>query len=460
MERSSVTLDWIDAFVSRIRPYIHVRLTDRVLIRLPNQAIKLNRTGALVLDHIIRGGSIQDILEARPADTELPSQLHSFFTDLSCLLSSSICDAYRSPSLERVTFGLGYIELPVLSEIALTWRCNVRCRFCYAACTCIAESEGESAGMEELSTEDVKRVLDIVRREAEVPSASFTGGEPMLREDLEELIAYASGSLGMRVNLITNGTLIDGQAARDLKKAGLASAQISIESPDAEIHDDIVGVEGAFQASVDGLLALNEAGISVHPHATLCRLNVHTLKKMAVFARSLGIDRFSLNMIIPAGRGNAEDLTVKYSEIKDAVLEIKSEAEARGVRFMWYSPTPLCLFNPVSNQLGNKGCSACEGLLSVDPFGRILPCSSWKEPVGDLLKEGFKSLWFGERGKFLREKRAAHPDCRNCEHFAVCHGACPLYFKVHGYGELEKALAEVRKSRGKATFGHNHRSIP
>jgi radical SAM protein with 4Fe4S-binding SPASM domain len=459
MEHSPLSLDWVDAFVERIRPYIHVRMTDRVLIRLPNQAFKLNRTGALVLDHIIHGGSVRDILEARSFDTELPAQLYSFFNDLSRLFDSSICDAYRSPSLERVVFGLGYIELPVLSEVALTWRCNINCRFCYAACTCISGPD-EGIGQEELSTSDVKRVLDIVRHEAEVPSVSFTGGEPVLRKDLGELVAYASGTLGMRVNLITNGTLITERAARVLKEAGLASAQVSIESPDAGVHDDIVGVKGAFQASVDGLLALKKAGISVHPHATLCRLNVHTLNEMPRFVRSLGVGRFSLNMIIPAGRGKEEDLAVKYSEIKDPVLKIKSDAEIHGVRFMWYSPTPLCLFNPVSHQLGNKGCSACEGLLSVDPFGRILPCSSWKEPVGNLLKEGFKALWFGERGRFLREKRAAHPDCRDCGHFSVCHGACPLYFKVHGYGELEEALAAVKNKGKKSAHGQNLESLP
>ncbi len=329
---------------------------------------------------------------------------------------------------------------------ALTWRCNIKCRFCYAACNCISESD-EDSGLEELPTADVKRVLYIIRRDAEVPSVSFTGGEPVLRKDLGELIAYAAGSLGMRVNLITNGTLISEKTAGDFKAAGLASAQVSIESPDADVHDEIVGMEGAYRASVDGLLALKEAGISVHPHATLCRLNISTLHRMARFAKSLGVDRFSLNMIIPAGRGKAEDLAVKYSEIKHLVLKIKYRAEAEGVRFMWYSPTPMCLFNPVSHQLGNKGCSACEGLLSFDPYGRILPCSSWKEPLGNVLQEGFKSLWFGERAKFLREKRAAHPDCQDCEHFAICNGACPLYFKVHGYGELEETLAEVKNQR-------------
>jgi radical SAM protein with 4Fe4S-binding SPASM domain len=446
MRSNQVHLDWIDAFVARIRPFVHVRLNDRVLIRLPNQAFKLNRTGARVLDHIIHGGSIRDILKARSYDKSLPAQLHSFFTDLSRMLGSTICDAYHSPAIERIPFDLGYIELPVLSEVALTWGCNIKCRFCYAACRCISEPEDEST-LEELSTKDVKHVLDIIRHDAEVPSVSFTGGEPVLRRDLTELIAYASSTLDMRVNLITNGTLISAQMADDFRAAGLASAQVSIESPDPDVHNCIVGVENAFEASLNGLRNLKNAGISVHPHATLCRLNLPSLGQMARFAKSLGVDRFSLNMIIPAGRGTAEDLAIKYSEVEDIVLRMKSEAEAAGIRFMWYSPTPMCLFNPISHQLGNKGCSACEGLLSVDPFGRLLPCSSWKEPVGNLLLEGFQDLWFGSHGKFLRAKRSAHPGCRDCEHFAVCHGACPLYFKAHGYAELEEAHAKIKTEK-------------
>ncbi|MGD8538603.1 MAG: radical SAM protein [Candidatus Aminicenantes bacterium] len=443
MPSTSFHLNWIDPFVERIRPYVHVRLTDHVLIRLPNQAFKLNRTGAQVLHHILQGGSIRDILKARSHDEKLQEQLHSFFSDLSRTLNSSICDAYHSPSLERSTFDLGYIELPILSEVALTGRCNIKCRFCYASCTCTSESDDDS-GLEELTTEEVKRVLQIIRQDAEVPSVSFTGGEPVLRDDLTELIAYASDSLKMRVNLITNGTLISRNMAENFKSAGLASAQVSIESPDPDVHDSIVGVKNAFNASLKGLYALKAAGISVHPHATLCRLNIHTLYEMSRFTKSLGIDRFSLNMIIPAGRGIDQELAVKYTEIKEIVRTIKAEAESEGIRFMWYSPTPMCLFNPVSHQLGNKGCSACEGLLSVDPYGRLLPCSSWKEPLGNLLEQGFKSLWFGERGSFLRGKCAAHPECRKCEHFAVCHGACPLYFKIHGYSELDDVF-EKRK---------------
>lgn len=436
-------LVWIDAFVERIRPYVFIRLTDRVLIRMPNEAFKLNRTGAQLLHFLLNGGSVKSLLQARPSDESLPAQLQTFFSDLSRALSSSLCDGYISSSLERIPFKLGYIELPVLSEVALTWKCNINCRFCYASCKCTAGEKIQSE-LHELSFEQVKKTLEVIRYQAEVPSVSFTGGEPVLRSDLPELIAYAAGDLKMRVNLITNGTLISPDLAQDLKAAGLASAQVSIESPNPDVHDNIVGVKNAYFDSVRGLQALLQAGISVHPHTTICRLNLSTLDQMPGFVGSLGLDRLSMNMVIPAGRGVDADLAVRYTEVRDIVLRIQDQAVVAGIRFMWYSPTPLCLFNPVSHQLGNKGCSACEGLLSVDPFGRILPCSSWKEPVGNLLTQDFKTLWFGAQAQLLRNKGHSHPECRDCEHFAVCHGACPLYFRIHGYDELEPTLAKLR----------------
>ncbi len=108
------------------------------------------------------------------------------------------------------------------------------------------------------------------------------------------MIAYAHDALGMRVNLITNGTLIDARAARQLKEAGLASAQVSIEADRADVHDEITGVPGSLDASVTGLVALREAGVHVHPHATVCTINREAVERLPAFARSLGVDRFSL----------------------------------------------------------------------------------------------------------------------------------------------------------------------
>jgi radical SAM protein with 4Fe4S-binding SPASM domain len=175
---------------------------------------------------------------------------------------------------------------------------------------------------------------------------------------------------------------------------------------------------------------------------------------MPRLASRLGCTRFSANLVIPAGRGDDEALAVHYEEVGAVLAEVMEAAERHNVRFMWYSPTPVCLFNTLSHGLGNKGCAACDGLLSVDPRGNLLPCSSWNEPVGNLLEDDFQRLWNGRKARRLREKAHAHPRCRDCEHFPLCQGACPLYFRAHGYGEIERALRSLGGGLSK------HRPVP
>jgi radical SAM protein with 4Fe4S-binding SPASM domain len=450
MAKAVTDLSWVDGFIDRIRPYVFVRETDSVLIRMPNQAFKLNRSGCRILRYLLKGGRVSVVLSEGRRNTGMEGDLFAFFTDLAAMLGGTLCEHRPSPALSCVPFELGYIERPILSEVALTYDCTVNCKFCYAGCECvpigcggrITEERSKLSASEPAAKIDFRKILDIIRNEAEVPSVSFTGGEPMLAQDIFELIAYAHDTLGMRVNLITNGTLIDAQAVRQLKESGLASAQVSIEADSAPVHDAITGVPGSFEASVNGLASLRDAGIFVHPHATLCSLNRDVIEGLPAFARSLGIDRFSLNMVIPAGRGLEPDLGVAYSEVSTILSQVMKAARTENVRFLWYSPTPMCLFNPIPLGLGNKGCSACEGLLSVNPAGELLPCSSWPEPVGNLLTEGFETLWFGTRARWIREKREANAGCRDCKDFALCHGACPLYFKANGYAEIEPYILQ------------------
>jgi sulfatase maturation enzyme AslB (radical SAM superfamily) len=205
MAASDWDLSWIDDFIHRVKPYIFVRESDSVLIRVPNHAMKLNQTGTRILSHLLSNGRIDEVLNARSHDPDSRKQIHLFFSDLARVLDDRLCDRYDSPAIQRIPFELGYIELPVLSEIAITYRCNIRCAFCYAACHCTG-SESSPQCADGLDTQAMKKILHIIRYDAETPSVSFTGGEPLLRGDLPELIAYSAGVLKMRVNLITNGT--------------------------------------------------------------------------------------------------------------------------------------------------------------------------------------------------------------------------------------------------------------
>ncbi|MHA2057974.1 MAG: SPASM domain-containing protein, partial [Candidatus Thorarchaeota archaeon] len=110
----------------------------------------------------------------------------------------------------------------------------------------------------------------------------------------------------------------------------------------------------------------------------------------------------------------------------------------KGIQFVWYAPTPVCLFNPIAHGLGAKSCACCDGLLSVDAEGGVLPCSSFSEPVGNLLTEGFDQVWYNRASRFWRAKDFAPEGCKVCEHFDYCYGACPLYWDVHGFDEIKE----------------------
>jgi MoaA/NifB/PqqE/SkfB family radical SAM enzyme len=130
------------------------------------------------------------------------------------------------------------VSAPYRMDLAITYRCNNDCAHCYNA---------RARSHPELSTQDWKNILDRVW-DARIPHVVFTGGEPTLRNDLPELIAYAD-SLGMVTGLNTNGTQLGNQAFLDqLVSAGLDHVQITLESHEASIHDTMVRRNGAWHA--------------------------------------------------------------------------------------------------------------------------------------------------------------------------------------------------------------------
>jgi radical SAM protein with 4Fe4S-binding SPASM domain len=432
-------LAWIDAFARSIAPHVAVRREDSLLILIPNQAYRLNPTGVEILDRALAGEPILSILGPKASEPAAAESVHEFFCDLRALLTGCLGEGRGRRSVQVVPYRAPMSSLPVLSEFAPTYRCNLACRFCYAG-----SPEG-TGGEAEVGTADAKRILETVRRDAQVPGISFTGGEPTLRADLAELTAHAV-SIGLRVNLITNGTLLDDERVRELKAAGLRSAQVSLEGPEAGVHDRLTGREGSFEKTVAAVRRLRDAGIPVHTNTTVNRENLPHLPRMADLAASLGLERLSMNLVIPCGtaRTRGSDLWVRYSEVGPSVLAVKRRARDLGIRFFWYSPTPYCVFNPIAEGLGNKGCAACDGLLSVAPDGSVLPCSSVRRPVGNLLRRPFREVWDSALAQGWRNKDSAPPGCRPCSLFEVCTGACPIYWDAVGTGEIEGRCGEAR----------------
>ncbi len=444
-------LRWIDDFWRQCGAHIFSREEDGILILPPNRVYKINPQAASLVRYLKNGGKAEDIKfpegdgnsaerERRRRETDL------FFRTVAGLYCN---DPGAEAHLARVPFDFDFTRLPILGEIAVTYRCNNRCRFCYAGCGAVPGPCGEKkqapgsanrTGMRDMDTGSIKKIIDIFKNEAKIPFFSFTGGEPLLRDDLEELTAYAV-SRGLDINLISNGTLAGKKRAAALNRAGLRTAQISIEGTDEQTHDDLAGRPGAMKETLAGIRALQDAGISVQTNTTVSRKNIGQVHMLPQFLKTLGIDRFSMNMFIPSGTGLlSEELSVGYDEIGSVVDRVRKEAFAAGMTFYWYSPTPFCYYNPIARGLGNKSCAAVDGLVSVAPNGDILPCSSWDEPVGNLFKKKFTDIWFSDRALFFKRKQFAPAKCASCSSFTACQGACPLYWKACG----ESLLKEVR----------------
>jgi radical SAM protein with 4Fe4S-binding SPASM domain len=437
-----------ESFYRGIRPWLLVREEDAVLIVPPNRVYKLGGSALGILSWLDAGGRLAELpgLSGAPGEGRA-GELLSFLEELRAAYEGRAPGG--SGGFGRVAYGFDFTRLPVLGELALTYRCNERCLFCYASCgeaSCSSPSTADAAApppggegpgsARELGAEEWKRVIGIFKDEAKIPFFSFTGGEPLLREDLEELASFARG-LGLRANLITNGSLATPARAASLKAAGIDTAQVSLESPDPAVHDALCGVEGAWERTTAGIRALLGAGIAVQTNSTLTSLNRASLLALPAFLAGLGVDRFSMNLFIPAGRGlSGEELFVSYTEAGAIVDAVRREARRAGRTFFWYSPTPYCLYNPVARGLGNKSCAAADGLVHVNPRGEILPCSSWPESLGSLLERGFGELWFSERSSYFKQKRFAPAGCSECGAFVACQGACPLYWAYAGDSEL------------------------
>ncbi|HEY9593567.1 MAG TPA: radical SAM protein, partial [Spirochaetia bacterium] len=238
--------------------------------------------------------------------------------------------------------------------------------------------------------------------------------------------------------------------ARSLRRAGLSTAQVSLESPDAATHDALTARPGSHARTLAGIRCLQDAGISVQTNTTVCARNAVDAPRMPGFLRSIGVRRFAMNLYLPPVGGDeriTEQLFVPYGRAGAIVESVRDAARAEEATFYWYSPLPHCHYNTIARGLGNKSCAAMDGLLSVSAAGEVLPCSSYPEPVGNLLETGFREIWFSGRARYFKNKEYAPAACAGCDSFTACQAACPLYWRYAGTAEIRNPTGSAAAAR-------------
>jgi radical SAM protein with 4Fe4S-binding SPASM domain len=308
---------------------------------------------------------------------------------------------------------------PYRMDLALTYRCNNDCSHCYNA---------RPRSHPELDTSQWKQVLDRLW-ELGIPHIVFTGGEPTLRADLPELIAYAQNN-GQITGINTNGRrLSDPAYVQQLVDAGLDHVQITLESHIPEIHDAMVACNGAWKQTVAGVRNAVQSKLYIMTNTTMLEANSPHMAKTLDFLAELGVPTIGLNALIYAGHGATVGTGLRESELPVLLELARRKTELNAQRLIWYTPTQYCNFDPMQLELGVKGCTAALYNMCIEPDGSVLPCQSYYHSLGNFLESDWEEIWNHDLCISLRERTYVQDKCHGCLLLPECGGGCPLATK-------------------------------
>ena len=416
-----------DGAGGRVRVHLRLEPDGRGLLVInAARVLHLNQTAAeyarLILERVPEDVAVRQVARRYRVDARTA---RADFRRMQAQLDALIrADEGACPiiglDLERVDPFSVPLTAPYRMDLALTYRCNDACPHCYVA---------RPSGYPEMDTAAWQMVLERVW-EAGIPHVCFTGGEATLREDLVELVATAEG-LGLVTGLLTNGRrLSDAAFVQALVAAGLDHAQITLESHDEAVHDSMVATRGAWQETVRGIRNAVAANLYTTTNTTLTRQNVARIEETVAFIGSLGVPTFACNSLIYAGRGATVGAGFGEEELVPILERVREAAGQQGLRLIWYTPTQYCAFSPLQLELGVKACTAALYNMCVEPDGAVIPCQSYYEPLGYILRDPWEAIWNHDLARTLRERRYAPEKCRECPELPICGGGCPLYLKA------------------------------
>jgi len=311
-------------------------------------------------------------------------------------------------------------RLPLAVTIAVTDKCQLRCGHCSAV--------DFTRPVSSLSLEELQRV---VRESIDIgtTNVTFTGGEPLLRDDLEAAVSSVPNDKAVSL-VFTNGLGLTAERARRLKSAGLWGLQVSLDSPAPEEHDAMRGWPGCFQAVKEGIRAAKEAGLFVglSTYATNAFVREERLGKMADLGASWGVHELTVFDAIPAGRLRGHEEALLTPESRRALL-LDAQALRRKFRGRMHVITQSWT-NSGSEFARYIGCLAGHYQFHVSAGGDFRPCDFTPLSVGNVRDESVAALW---------KKLTTHPAYR--KHRQDCRMQCRTFRETYIDRPADSALS-------------------
>jgi radical SAM protein with 4Fe4S-binding SPASM domain len=320
------------------------------------------------------------------------------------------------------------LSSPNTVYLDVTYACSLKCIHCHA--------DAGTPSSNELTASEIKRLIDEMAH-MKVFRIVFGGGEPLLRGDALELIEYAARKRIAPI-LITNGTLIDKQIAHRLFKAGLMTAQITINSAKTELHDEIAGCPGAFDRAVEAAKLLIKNRIYVLIATTVMSCNFREIPGILKLISKIHAPAYRLLRFAPLGRGRKHpELSLQPEEYKELVeIFLRERAKYMSSLSMEFDETFTFLMPivPAEEDWQSKplGCPAAKTLCAISPTGKVVPCSLFSErslienlECDDIRKKSIKNIWLGSKLlNKLRRIKSFKGKCMECRYLYLCGGGC------------------------------------
>ena len=301
----------------------------------------------------------------------------------------------------------------------LTAACNLSCRYCRAS----ASHEPDQG---ELDTDEAKRFVESIAPLK--PMLILSGGEPLLRPDLFQIIRLAV-SLGIRVSLASNGTLITSGLAEEIADSGVSRVSISLDGADAAMHDHGRG-QGSFERSIRGIENLR-GRVDYQINFTVTQKNQSELIRIFDLAEKLGAAALHIFFLVPTGRGREEDVITPVRQ-EEMLRQIEGEMDRRTLEVQVTCAPQYARLKKPGHGRGSGGCLAGRRFVFVSRKGEVYPCGYLPLRVGSVREKNFIEIWENSPElQALREGRLKGK-CGRCEFSRSCGGCRARAYALTG----------------------------
>lgn len=308
----------------------------------------------------------------------------------------------------------------------LTRNCNLNCVHCRAAA-----SKGPHHG--ELTLAECKKVLDQIASFTS-PTIILTGGEPLMRDDIFDIIDYGN-TKGLRLVIAINGTLLTDEKARRLKTGGIRRVSLSLDGKNSEDHDAFRGVIDSFNSVMKAADILNGVDLPFQINTTVTRFNVDDLPDIYTLVKSIGAVAWHVFLLVPVGRGKdlkGKELDTRaYEDVLNWLYDIESRNELE--MKVTCAPHYYRIVKEKGDTPKSAGCLAGKSFMFISHKGIAQPCGYLEVSSGDVRVDGVQKVW-EESAVFnqLRDLSSYKGKCGGCRYIKICGGCRARAYELHG----------------------------